>query len=84
MPTPVIIAALFGRFASRGNADYANRVLSAMRKQFGGHDEKKKTEMGHTGKAVIQADALELFDITGGLARKKIFPALYALTRRLA
>jgi len=42
VPTPVISAALFERFASRGNADYANRLLSAMRKQFGGHDEKKK------------------------------------------
>jgi 6-phosphogluconate dehydrogenase len=41
VPAPVISAALFGRFASRGNADYADRVLSAMRKQFGGHDEKK-------------------------------------------
>ncbi len=42
VPTPVISAALFERFSSRGNADYANRLLSAMRKQFGGHDEKKK------------------------------------------
>ena len=42
VPTPVISTALFERFASRGNADYADRVLSAMRKQFGGHDEKKK------------------------------------------
>jgi 6-phosphogluconate dehydrogenase len=42
VPTPVISAALFERFASRGNADYADRLLSAMRKQFGGHDEKKK------------------------------------------
>jgi 6-phosphogluconate dehydrogenase len=41
VPAPVISAALFGRFASRGEADYADRVLSAMRKQFGGHDEKK-------------------------------------------
>jgi len=41
VPAPVISAALFGRFESRGNADYGNRVLSAMRKQFGGHDEKK-------------------------------------------
>ncbi|MFA7521494.1 MAG: decarboxylating 6-phosphogluconate dehydrogenase [Halothiobacillaceae bacterium] len=41
VPAPVISAALFERFASRGNADYANRLLSAMRKQFGGHDEKK-------------------------------------------
>ncbi|MGE0189461.1 MAG: phosphogluconate dehydrogenase (NAD(+)-dependent, decarboxylating) [Steroidobacteraceae bacterium] len=42
VPTPVIGAALFGRFQSRGNDDYANRLLSAMRKQFGGHDEKSK------------------------------------------
>jgi 6-phosphogluconate dehydrogenase len=42
VPAPAISAALFGRFQSRGNADYADRLLSAMRKQFGGHDEKKK------------------------------------------
>lgn len=42
VPAPVISAALFGRLESRGNADYANRILSAMRKQFGGHDEKQK------------------------------------------
>jgi 6-phosphogluconate dehydrogenase len=42
VPAPVISAALFDRFASRGNADPANRLLSAMRKQFGGHDEKKE------------------------------------------
>ncbi|SHH83174.1 phosphogluconate dehydrogenase (NAD(+)-dependent, decarboxylating) [Pollutimonas bauzanensis] len=40
VPTPVLSAALFSRFESRGNADYANRVLSAMRHQFGGHVEK--------------------------------------------
>jgi len=42
VPAPVLSAALFERFGSRGDADFANRVLSAMRKQFGGHDEKKK------------------------------------------
>jgi 6-phosphogluconate dehydrogenase len=42
VPAPVISAALFGRFASRSNADYADRLFSAMRKQFGGHDEKKE------------------------------------------
>jgi 6-phosphogluconate dehydrogenase len=41
VPAPVISAALFSRFQSRGNASYADRVLSAMRKQFGGHEEKK-------------------------------------------
>jgi 6-phosphogluconate dehydrogenase len=41
VPAPVISAALFARFESRGEAGYADRLLSAMRKQFGGHDEKK-------------------------------------------
>ena len=41
VPAPVISSALFSRFESRGNADYADKVLSAMRKQFGGHDEKR-------------------------------------------
>jgi len=40
VPAPVITAALFSRFESRGNADYGDRLLSAMRKQFGGHVEK--------------------------------------------
>ena len=40
VPAPVLSAALYERFSSRGQADFANRVLSAMRKQFGGHDEK--------------------------------------------
>jgi 6-phosphogluconate dehydrogenase len=40
VPAPVISAALFSRFQSRGQADYADRLLSALRKQFGGHDEK--------------------------------------------
>jgi len=42
VPAPVISAALFERFSSRGDSDFANRILSAMRKQFGGHDEKQK------------------------------------------
>ena len=40
VPAHVLTAALYGRFASRGNADFANRVLSAMRFGFGGHSEK--------------------------------------------
>ena len=39
-PTPVLTAALFSRFVSQGEDDFANRVLSAMRRQFGGHAEK--------------------------------------------
>ncbi|HET6593771.1 MAG TPA: decarboxylating 6-phosphogluconate dehydrogenase [Xanthomonadales bacterium] len=39
IPAHVLTAALYSRFASRGEADYANRVLSALRKAFGGHTE---------------------------------------------
>jgi 6-phosphogluconate dehydrogenase len=39
VPAPVLSAALFARFASRGEDDYANRLLSAMRHEFGGHAE---------------------------------------------
>ena len=39
VPTPVLSAALFARFSSRGEAGYADKLLSAMRKEFGGHVE---------------------------------------------
>jgi 6-phosphogluconate dehydrogenase len=41
VPSPVLTTALYSRFASRGLDDFADKVLSAMRKQFGGHEEKK-------------------------------------------
>jgi 6-phosphogluconate dehydrogenase len=41
VPAPVLSNALYSRFASRGLDDFADKVLSAMRKQFGGHEEKK-------------------------------------------
>jgi 6-phosphogluconate dehydrogenase len=41
VPAPVISAALYSRLESRGDADYANRILSAMRFAFGGHVEKE-------------------------------------------
>ncbi len=40
VPAPVLTSALYSRFSSRGLDDFADRVLSAMRKEFGGHDEK--------------------------------------------
>ncbi len=40
IPTPVLTAALYSRFSSRKLDEFANRTLSAMRKEFGGHDEK--------------------------------------------
>jgi 6-phosphogluconate dehydrogenase len=40
VPAPVLTTALYERFSSRELDDFANRVLSAMRKEFGGHEEK--------------------------------------------
>ncbi len=40
-PAPVLTAALFNRFTSRGEADYGSKLLSALRFEFGGHNEKK-------------------------------------------
>ncbi len=40
VPAPVLATALFARFGSRGRGDFANRVLSAMRREFGGHEER--------------------------------------------
>ena len=42
VPVPVLSAALYSRFESRGEGDFANRLLSAMRLQFGGHREPPK------------------------------------------
>jgi 6-phosphogluconate dehydrogenase len=42
VPTPVLTSALYSRFASRNLDEFANKVLSAQRKGFGGHDEKKE------------------------------------------
>ena len=44
VPADVLTAALYARFHSRGEGDFANRTLSAMRKQFGGHQEKPPGE----------------------------------------
>jgi 6-phosphogluconate dehydrogenase len=41
VPSPVISSALFTRFSSRGMDDFADKLLSAMRFEFGGHEEKK-------------------------------------------
>jgi 6-phosphogluconate dehydrogenase len=40
-PAPVLTAALFSRFSSRGEADYGDKLLSALRFEFGGHHEKR-------------------------------------------
>jgi 6-phosphogluconate dehydrogenase len=40
-PAPVLATALFSRFSSRGEADYGDKLLSALRFEFGGHHEKR-------------------------------------------
>ncbi|MDQ3640487.1 MAG: decarboxylating 6-phosphogluconate dehydrogenase [Actinomycetota bacterium] len=42
VPAHVLTAALYERFSSRGESDFADKVLSAMRKEFGGHAEKQE------------------------------------------
>ena len=42
VPAAVITAALYERFESRGNGDYTDKILSAMRSEFGGHAEQKE------------------------------------------
>ena len=46
VPAPILGAALFARFGSRGNADYADKLLSAMRHGFGGHLEQGQAGSG--------------------------------------
>jgi 6-phosphogluconate dehydrogenase len=46
VPAPVLSAALYERFGSRGEADFADKVLSALRYQFGGHEEKAASKGG--------------------------------------
>jgi 6-phosphogluconate dehydrogenase len=47
VPTPVITASLYERFSSRGNGDFAHRVLAALRNQFGGHAVKAAPAAGN-------------------------------------
>ena len=44
VPAPVLSAALYARFSSRGQEDFADKILSALRYQFGGHQEKAATK----------------------------------------
>jgi 6-phosphogluconate dehydrogenase len=46
VPAPVLSAALYARFSSRGEDDFADRLLSALRYEFGGHHEKVATKKG--------------------------------------
>jgi 6-phosphogluconate dehydrogenase len=48
VPADVLSSALYARFTSRDGADFADRLLSAMRKEFGGHDEKLDQTIGES------------------------------------
>ncbi len=92
VPTPVITASLYERLSSRGNGDFAHRVLAALRNQFGGHAVEAGTK-AVTAVAVepenpltaglerlpVAPTTLVIFGATGDLARRKLLPALYNL-----
>ena len=79
-PSPVLTTALYERFSSRGEADFQNKLLSAMRFEFGGHVEKQHDADDEP--MPLHSDALVFFGATGDLAYKKIFPSLQAMVKR--
>jgi hypothetical protein len=89
VPTPALSAALFSRFYSREDGDYAARVLAALRNQFGGHAVKKAgTYVAESSRQPARRGAraparpptnLVIFGATGDLARRKLLPAVYNL-----
>ena len=77
MPVPVPTSALYERFTSRGEADFQDKLLSAMRSEFGGHSRKPPASNRSKEKLPMSeshSDALVFFGATGDLAYKKIFP----------
>ncbi len=74
VPAPVLTTALYERFSSRGEADFQNKLLSAMRYEFGGHIEKASGDRTGIVMSEPRSDALVFFGATGDLAYKKIFP----------
>ena len=75
-----LTASLYERFSSRGEADFQNKRLSAMRFQFGGHHEKPAKQ--EASMSTVRSDALVFFSATGDLAYKKIVPSLHAMLKR--
>ena len=75
VPADVLSAALFARFTSRGSADFADRILVAMRKEFGGHDEKLDQTIGEPSRAHGDpSDAFVFFGMSGDLAQQEDLP----------
>ena len=63
VPAPVLSAALYERFSSRGEDDFADKVLSALRYQFGGHEEKAADREERRLMTASRSDALVLFGV---------------------
>ena len=89
VPADVLSAALFDRFASRGEADFADKLLSAMRKEFGGHDEKLDQTIGSRSSWRPAPDnRVRRASCSSGAPAtsryKKMFPALYAMVKQRA
>ena len=82
VPAPVLSAALYERFSSRGEADFADKVLSALRYRVRRPRGKGRRQEGRRLMAASHSDALVVFGVTGDLAHKMIFPALYAMAKR--
>jgi 6-phosphogluconate dehydrogenase len=64
VPTPVITASLYARLRSRGNGDFADRVLAALRNQFGGHA--VKSAPGAGARPLKKADRSKIAKRRGG------------------
>ena len=78
VPTPVITASLYARFRSRGNGDFADRVLAALRNQFGGHAVKSKRQMKRPVRRTDRAGLPEN-PLVEGLERLPVAPTTLVL-----
>src|SRR5512140_1657154 len=83
VPVPILSAAQNERFSSRGDADLAIGCCPQRVRRLAGTTRREEVaEMDGTHGHAAPSDALVLFGVTGDLARKKIFPALYAMAQR--
>ena len=84
VPAPVLTAALYERFSSRGEADFAGQaaVGDALRVRRTPREAGGKYATEEPAMSTSQSDALVFFGATGDLAYKKIFPALQAMVKR--
>ena len=76
VPAHVLSSALYERFSSRGDAEFADKLLSAMRHEFGGHIEKPDAgrAQGDRWRPMMtepRSDAFVLFGATGDLATRR-------------